>query len=278
MIQQHKPIHYQIFGEDSSPKLVFLHGIMGQGRNWMSIAKRFSRSYQCLIYDQRGHGKSFHPEKGFELDDYVHDLSALLKELGWVGAVHLVGHSMGGRVALKFAHLYPDQVRQLVIVDIGPTSDWNSMSSILEKLDFVPTPFADRATARQFMESQFLEKYQNPMLMEFFYSNLVEKESGYDWIFSVELIRQTLTLARYHDYWDLFKELKMPTLLLRGEKSTDLKKDDFLAVVANNSQIQGREVIGAGHWVMRRSREKLSISLRIFSTLPGPPSNDRTGK
>ena len=65
MLPIEKRINYQILGNDTSPKLVFLHGIMGQGRNWLSIAKKFSKDFQCLIFDQRGHGKSHHPDQGF---------------------------------------------------------------------------------------------------------------------------------------------------------------------------------------------------------------------
>ena len=249
MLENQKAINYQIIGEDTSPKLVFLHGIMGQGRNWLSIAKKFSKDYQCLVYDQRGHGRSFHPKQGFHLEDYAGDLKELLKNIGWVEPVSLIGHSMGGRVALYFTHHNPELVKSLVVVDIGPVSDWQSMSEILEKLDFVPVPFASKIEARAFLEGQFLEKYPNKMLMEFFYSNIIEQSGQYDWTFSKLLVRKTLELARYKDYWEEFKCLKVPTLLLRGGLSTDLRAEDFNKVLANNSNIEGREVAGAGHWV-----------------------------
>lgn len=258
-IQDH--LHYQIIGEDTSPKLVFLHGIMGQGRNWASIAKRFSRNYQCLIYDQRGHGRSFHPSSGFELEDYSRDLEELLDFLGWSGPIYLVGHSMGGRVALHFADRHPERVDRLVIVDIGPSSDWQSMSSIIEKLDFVPSPFGSRDEARHFFAGPFMEKYKSKMLSDFFYSNLVEKEGGFQWIFSKELIRKTLETSRHRDYWGEFRQLAMETLYIRGGNSTDLKRDDFEKVLANNPKIKGVEVEGAGHWV---HAEKPTETIRII--------------
>lgn len=261
MLPIEKRIHYQIFGEDSSPKLVFLHGIMGQGRNWLSIAKKFSKNFQCLILDQRGHGQSFHPEKGFELGDFSKDLSDLLDHLGWKEPIYLVGHSMGGRVALTFANQHPDRVKKLVIVDIGPSANWDSMAAILEKLDFVPTPFTSRQQAREFMEQNFMARFPNKMVMEFFYSNLVERDGQWDWIFSKPMIRQTLEVSRYKDYWSEFKNLKMPTLYIRGGESKDLKESEFIEVLRNNPNIQGWTVEGAGHWV---HAEKPMETLRVI--------------
>lgn len=257
--------NYQIIGKDSSPKLVFLHGIMGQGRNWGSIAKKFSQKYQCLIFDQRGHGQSHQPDKGYEIDDYVEDLKSLMLEVGWQAPVRVVGHSMGGRVALMFAEKYPKWVKQLVIVDIGPSSNWQSMASILDKLESVPVPFNSRGEARAYLEGPFTEKYKSPMLMEFFYSNLVSRNDQYDWVFSKSAIRQTLELARYKDYWAEFKNLKMPTLFVRGGNSSDLSQEDYEKVLANNPHIQGEVVEGAGHWVhAEKPRETLALIDNFF--------------
>ncbi len=266
MAQNQNLIHYQIIGEDSSPKLIFLHGILGQGRNWQSIAKNFSKNFQCLLIDQRGHGKSFHPSKGFELKDYSNDISDLLEKLGWEEPVNLLGHSMGGRVAVHFASQHPEKVKKLVVVDIGPTSDWSSMQSIIDKLNFVPVPFASREDARSFFENEFLDRYKSKMLMEFFDSNITERNGEYDWVFYKPGIIQTLENSRSRDHWGEFKNLKMPTLLIRGELSDDLKREDFQKVIDNNELIEGVEVKGAGHWVhAEKPREVIEVLRKFFN-------------
>jgi esterase len=272
MLPVEKRLNYQILGSDSSPKLVFLHGIMGQGRNWLSIAKKFSKQFQCLVYDQRGHGRSFHPNQGFELGDFSKDLHELLESIGWKEPIHLVGHSMGGRVALSYASQNPERLKKLVIVDIGPSANWDSMQSILEKLDFVPTPFLSRSDARDFMENQFLSRYPNKMVMEFFFSNLVDREGKYDWIFSKNLIRQSLELSRYKDYWGEFKSLQVPTLYIRGSESTDLKEEEFIKVLKNNPRIRGWTVEGAGHWVhAEKPLETIKIIGEFFNIATPAP-------
>ena len=238
MLPIEKRINYQILGNDTSPKLVFLHGIMGQGRNWSSIAKKFSKNFQCLIYDQRGHGKSSDPGDGVQLGDFARDLGELLDFLGWTEPIYLVGHSMGGRVALYFTDHNPERVKKLVIVDIGASANWDSMAGIIKQLEFVPVPFESRNQARSFMENEFLARYPNKMVMEFFYSSLVEEGGKMDWIFSKTLIRQSLEMARHKDYWAEFKNLPMPTLYIRGGESKHLKESEFVQVLQNNPNIQ----------------------------------------
>src|SRR5436305_14748609 len=105
--------HYQITGVTEAsggeaPKLVFLHGVMGYSANWRRIARAFEHTHHVLVYDQRGHGRSFQPPTGYAPEDYASDLEKILDELGW-GAIQLVGHSMGGRAALHFAYESPDR-------------------------------------------------------------------------------------------------------------------------------------------------------------------------
>ena len=87
------------------------------------------------------------------------------------------------------------------------------------------------------------------MLTEFFYSNLVSKDDKYDWVFSKKAIRSTLEVSRLADYWAEFKGLPMPTMLIRGEISSDLSQEDFEKALAHNPLIEGKVVEGAGHWV-----------------------------
>ena len=265
-----KRINYQIFGQASSPKLVFLHGIMGQGRNWGSLAKKLAKDFQCLIYDQRGHGRSKAPER-FEWGGFSQDLKELLNYLEWTQPIHLVGHSMGGRVALDFANLYPESLEKLVIIDISPSANWESMASILEKLDFVPTPFVSRQEARAFMDHQFLEKFPNKMVKEFFYTNLIDQGGRVDWIFSKSMVRQILETSRYQDEWAAFKSLKCPTLYIRGGDSLDLKESEFTQVLKNNSLIQGCQVEGAGHWVHSEKPLATLKALMTFFNIAAKP-------
>lgn len=256
--------NYQIHGADANPKLVFLHGLMGFASNWKSIARHFEDSHQVLLYDQRGHGKSFKPSTGYATVDYAGDLITILNELGWEKC-SLVGHSMGGRVAVEVASIAPERVDKLVIADIGPVSDVHSMTSVEEKMNSVPVPFESRASARQFFDSVFLAKYGSETLKQFFYANIEEKANGtFDWKFSKVGILETLWKARTLQQWKQFDHLKMPTLLLRGEFSDDLSEELYAEVLERNPQILGKVISGAGHWIHADNPQLVIHALQNF--------------
>jgi esterase len=98
--------------------IVFLHGLMGFAANWGKIWPYFQENHPILVLDQRGHGRSAKPANGYSPTDYAQDLQALLANLGWE-EIHIVGHSMGGRVALRFASLYPEKTKSLTLEDSG---------------------------------------------------------------------------------------------------------------------------------------------------------------
>lgn len=256
--------NYQIHGDSANPKLIFLHGLMGFASNWRGIARHFEAQYQILLYDQRGHGKSFQPATGYNTSDYAADLITILDELGWSKCT-LVGHSMGGRVAVEAASAYPARIEKLVIADIGPLSDMQSMLSIEEKLNSVPVPFENRDVARAFFDTTFLRKYRSETLKQFFYANLEEKPDGtFSWKFSKQGILETIWKARTIQQWKQFESLKMPTLLLRGEFSDDLPKALFEEVLKRNPNITGQEIPGAGHWIHADKPQLVIQALQDF--------------
>lgn len=232
----------------SVPKIVFLHGLMGFGSNWKTIARRFDQDHQILLYDQRGHGRSFHPSS-YTLKDYADDLHKILLELGW-SKICLVGHSLGGRVALEFAAHYSSLIEKLVMVDIGPVADLASMYAVEEKLRSVPVPFVSRDQARAFFDGPFLNKYKSELLKQFFYANIDKDDQGQmNWRFDKEGILETLRLSRLGDQWSQIKKITKPTLVIRGENSKDLSQEIFEEMKAANPLIQGAVIPGAGHWV-----------------------------
>ncbi len=263
--------HYQISGNPSGHKLVFLHGLLGSGANWRRITPSFEDRFHILIYDQRGHGRSFKPSHGYAPEDYAKDLHSILNELEWE-KVHLVGHSMGGRNALEFASLYPEKLHSLVVEDIGVEASQKAQDSILKLLSLVPVPFESRKEARLFFNEEYPKRIayaQNPVaLSQYFYSNITETEDGkVSWRFSLDGVKQSLVEGRKVSRWDLISELKVPTLYIRGEKSTDLSKENFEKILSMNSEIKGHEIKDAGHWVHSDQPDEFIRVLNEFLTL-----------
>ena len=252
-MSQLEKFHYQLLGNDSGPKLVFLHGLMGSGAVWRKIAPAFSKEFQVLLLDQRGHGRSFHPPHGFAPEDYAADLEQILDQLGWE-EIYLVGHSMGGRNALSFADRLPHRVKCLVIEDIGPDSHPDAVEKIEFYLKSVPTPFVDKRAAKVYFEEEFPKKIgegeMTKVLAQYFYTNIESKEDGRaDWRFSPQAILASVREGRAYERWDQVRGLQVPTLVVRGSRSEELTAEVFQRMIDANSLIRGVQIEQAGHWV-----------------------------
>ncbi|OQW50402.1 MAG: hydrolase [Proteobacteria bacterium SG_bin7] len=248
-------------------KLVFLHGLMGYGLNWRTLAKEFEADFEILLFDQRGHGKSFQPSSGYAPEDYADDLNKILNELQWQ-KIFLVGHSMGGRNALNFAYRFPACVDRLVIEDIGPESDPAGEKSIRELIEIVPVPFRKKEDARDFFQKDFSKLYKGPenarTIGLFLYSNLEGEPGNIRWRFSLPGILESVRLGRVSDRWHEVKALTMPTLVIRGEKSKDLSQKNYEQMIACNPNIQGVIISGAGHWAHADKPKEVAQALKDF--------------
>ena len=258
----------QITGPSDAPKLVFLHGVMGFALNFRRIAKAFENEYQVLLYDQRGHGRSFQPESGYAPTDYADDLRKILTDLGWE-KIRLVGHSMGGRAAYSFASHFPEMVTQLVIEDIGPSLSVDTGSLVIRMLDAIPVPFASKAAAKEWFDTKFLEifgdEHDPKGLAAYLYSNMKENENKEAvWRFSAHGIRESIAHGRNAVSWDEIRNLKMPTLLMHGELSNDLSHETYERILRENARIEGVEFPQTGHWIHSEKPDLFIQALREF--------------
>src|SRR5674476_1581412 len=108
-------LFYRQFG--SGKPLIILHGLLGLSDNWVSIGKKLALNYNVIIPDLRNHGQSPH-SSNFNYDVMAEDIVELLDDLGMPSAV-IMGHSMGGKVAMQFALQYPEKTDKLIVVDIS---------------------------------------------------------------------------------------------------------------------------------------------------------------
>lgn len=264
--------NYQLLGPESGRRWVFLHGLMGYGLNWRSIAKGLEQTERVLIFDQRGHGRSWKPLTGYAPEDFADDLFLITQELGWDRFI-LVGHSMGGRNALSFAHKFPEKLEKLVIEDIGPEGDPSAPDYYRWLLGVVPTPFLNKLAAKEFFMNEFKplvkDRTENPdTLGAYFYSNMVENENGQvDWRFSKDAIISAVVQGRAKEQWNELRSLPVSTLVIRGERSRELSSEVFRRMVVANPRIEGVEIPNAGHWVHSDQPEEFLKVIRKFTGL-----------
>ncbi|MFW9865077.1 MAG: alpha/beta fold hydrolase [Candidatus Thorarchaeota archaeon] len=110
-------ISYQICGNENGPKMVLIHGLYLNGDCWRFQVSTFESIFHILKFDLRGHGRSTKPKNQFKIRNYIDDLFALLKHINWTKELYLVGHSLGGMVALVYGLENPSHVKKMVIAD-----------------------------------------------------------------------------------------------------------------------------------------------------------------
>lgn len=258
------PLHYRVIEAENSnhfTPVVFVHGLMGFSSNWGKIWPSLQKDRASLVFDQRGHGKSVKPASGYSPTDYAQDLKSLLDHIGWE-KVHLVGHSMGGRVVLRFCSLFPQRVQSLVIEDSGMFANPKRIQWIQNLLAGVPTPFPGRTEAKKFFE----EKYaSDPLLGGFLHANLETKTDGsVDWKFFARGMIETIETGRALDASEEFSKITVPTLVIRGEKSTEFPKDEMEKMKSLNPDVEYVEIAGAGHFVHAEKPMEFSEALKSF--------------
>lgn len=275
---QRLKLHYADWGNRDAPPLILLHGGQDHCRNWDWVATELRRDWHIIAPDLRGHGDSEWVSDGnYMTMHFVYDLAQLVHQLG-LAPVTIVAHSLGGNIALRYAGLFPDQVRKLVAIEgLGP-----SPMMMEERL---ATPFDEHwrtwieakrasagrshkryesfeaALARMHGENSYLSADQARHLTE---HAVVRNEDGtYSWKFDPHMRHWPPHDIRPEDVETLWTRITCPTLLVYGEDSwaSNPEKDGRIRHF-NTATVSSYEK--AGHWVHHDQFDKFVAELRGF--------------
>jgi len=262
-ISQRLRLNYFDWGNHDAPPLLLVHGGRDHARSWDWVAEQLSPHWHVVAMDHRGHGDSDWVSDGnYSSNDMVYDLAQLVHQLGR-GPVSIVSHSMGGNVALRYAGMFPDMVRQIVAIEgLGPSPEWKDkqrstpyperMREWIEKkrkaAGRVPRRYEsiEAAYARMIEENSYLTKEQARHLT---IHGVNRNEDGtYSWKFDPHL-----NVWAIEDVADEFIEatwaaITCPTLLLYGTDSwaSNPQKDGRIKHFNNARVIEFEK---AGHWL-----------------------------
>lgn len=241
------------------PVLVILHGLFGSGRNWGSLARSLSRDFRVLLPDLRNHGQSFHAaEHTYPL--LAADLERLLLSQG-VTKFHLVGHSMGGKVAMRYAADFPDKLLSLVILDITPKAypgtHHAALLNALQGLDL--SEIKSRADADQAL----LHAIPEPDVRQFLLTNLQRTSAGWSWQINLSVLAQSLSqITGQLDLGTPFSAC--PVHFIGGERSDYVSQAD-LALIQQDFPAASLDCLAdAGHWLQADQPEALLALLRHY--------------
>lgn len=240
----------------SGQPVVVLHGLFGSSDNWGSIGKELGEQYDVLLVDQRDHGRSPHTDRvSYPL--MAADVHRLVTQQGLRDIV-LVGHSMGAKTAMYFAHHWPELVKHLVSVDMGPREyPLSNQARILEALLTSDVP---HKSSRKEVEAHLAKYIPEPGIQQFLLKSLYwETPEKLGWRFNVPVIARDIHDILAAAPADTFR---VPTLFIRGGQSDYITRADVPAIKEQfpNSRIETVEF--AGHWVHAQAPEEVMDMIR----------------
>jgi pimeloyl-ACP methyl ester carboxylesterase len=258
----------------AGPRVAFLHGLFGQGRNWTQIAKAVSgpdgSDAQCLLVDMPDHGRSPWSQE-FSLDAYADAVAATLRAAAPGESWMVVGHSLGGKVSMVLALRHPELVGRLVVVDIAPKG-YGSLERfegyIREMQDLPLAELASRGDA----EARFDEP--DPGVKAFLLQNLRREGQSWRWQVNLDLIAADAALgvdSRIADWprdVDALPAYEGPVLWVAGGDSRYIKREDGDRMRRHFPRTRLFTIKGAGHWVHTDAPEIIVTALRRFLHAP----------
>jgi pimeloyl-ACP methyl ester carboxylesterase len=217
------------------PNLVLLHPSSGYGRMWEWTANHLGERFHVFALDQRGHGDSDRLDGDYSAEEYAEDLRLFCQQVGIDKAV-IAGHSLGGRVAMVFAALYPRQTQALGLVggphmsNFFPTRDnvVKVLAAAQRMLDS-PTEFASPEAALEYLRAA-RPRDPEAALRHRLAHNFTPQGSGL--AVKYDKVRVALGLAHMAD--DMRKyaaRTSCPVAILRGSRGTELTREEAESVV-----------------------------------------------
>jgi esterase len=239
--------HFRELG--SGQPMIILHGLFGFSDNWQTHAKKFAEYYRVILVDLRNHGHSDWSDE-FSYDIMVDDLKELCDELH-LKNILMIGHSMGGKVAILFAQKHKELLDKLVVVDIGVKAYPMHHQHILAGMHAIDLP---KIQLRKEAE-EILKRYiDSDGVRQFLLKNLYWKDKGQlAWRMNLKVLEREMEniLSSLPE-----KEVMLPTLFIRGELSNYILDEDIEQL---EDQFPDSEIItikDAGHWVHAEAPEE----------------------
>ena len=245
--------------EGSGKPFLILHGFLGMSDNWKTLGTKWAEAgYEVHLLDLRNHGRSLHSDE-FTYTVMAHDVLDYCQEKN-LSSIYLMGHSMGGKVAMTFATAYPKIVDKLIVADIGPKEYRPHHDQILEGLsavDFSKKP--DRSEV-----DEIVSKYVGDFgTRQFLLKSLYWESQGQ--------LAYRFNLAVFLNNKDSIGEALSPnavyngaTLFLRGSNSNYILDEDFAQIHQQFTQAQILTISDAGHWLHAENPDAVYESVKNF--------------
>ncbi len=238
-------LNFKMFGSPLHAPVLILHGMFGTLDNWQSVAKMLSERYCVYILDLRNHGRSPHSTE-FGYAAMAEDVVQFIESQA-LRSAHIVGHSMGGKVAMQVAFTRAELVDSLVVVDIAPKTYKGHHEGVFEAMFAIDVEnLQSRAQAEAVLDSFPVLDWSTK---QFILKNLTisKHTQRYEWRMNLPVIH-----AHYEDILAFLPPaapFEGHTLFLRGAGSNYINPAEWADCLRYFPHAQLAEIADAGHWV-----------------------------
>jgi len=237
--------------------LLILHGLYGCSDNWMTIAQKLAERFYVFAVDLRNHGNSPHADSHTYTDMSL-DLEELFLLLQ-INSAHIIGHSMGGKVAMAFAADFPERIRSLTVVDIAPknyllypngTSQYEKHKQILDTFACIDlSNFSSRVEVEEVMKSRINDTFLALYLLK----NLKRLPAGFSWKINVPVLQNYLLSIVSDVNADFFESrlpiFNYPVLFVKGALSEYISSADEFDIKRIYPEVRFCSINGATHYL-----------------------------
>jgi pimeloyl-ACP methyl ester carboxylesterase len=241
-------LHSICFPNESAPPLIILHGLLGSSKNWTTIGRHLQSHYDVYLLDLRNHGGSFHASS-MRWSELVADVLRYIDDKG-LAKISLIGHSLGGKLAMKFACEQVKRVQHLVVVDIAAKDYSPHFDEIFRAMKNL-----NLSGLRQRKEADIIlqEWIPNWAMRQFVLTNLVRTKAGFEWQVNLEVLHASLPVIRKNSLLQV-QHYTGPSLLIRGEHSDFVEESDLKRMRLHFPKLQCETIEKASHNVHVENR------------------------
>ncbi len=258
-------LSYRDLGGSGQP-VVILHGLFGSSQNWAGMGRRLADSGRVFALDLRNHGESPHAAT-HSLADCVEDLADWARARG-CGPMRLIGHSMGGLVAMAFALRHPESTAGVASVDIAPRA---------YPPDHAQEAAALRTDISRYRSRAEVEAVVAPLIpdareRQFLLTNAVRKGEGFAWRLNMDALEKSTLSSDWADVTGLYEG---EALLLAGGRSGYVRPEDHALMRRFFPRARVETLADADHWPHVTAAAELEARLRGFlarAAIKPPPA------
>lgn len=250
-----------MIGPENAPAVVFLHGLMGRGKNFLSIAKALEPDYRSVLIDLPNHGDSAWTQE-FDYEQLADTLAKHLRSLD-LGQFALVGHSLGGKAAMVTALRHPDLMERLAVVDISPADRGNAGDEFVHLLGSLKALDLTQVTSRADADRLLSDPIPNDTVRGFLMQNLRRGDDGFVWQPNLDLLFDSLPIIGGFPASE-GQQYEGPVVWIAGGRSdyiTDAAGERMRELFPSARKVTIRD---AGHWVHSQRPEEFTQVLRAF--------------